>query len=279
MIGMFDSGCGGLTVLGAVTAALPDRSFLYFGDHAHAPYGNRSTEEIHHLSQAAVQRLFDLGCRLVIVACNTAAAHSLRRLQQEWLPRHHRERRVLGVLVPMVEAITGVPWMASEPTAREQAQPHTVAVFATRQTVASNAYPIEIGKRAPELTVVQQACPGLVDLIEAERPQAEIREAVHAYVGALLEKLGGRPPEVAILGCTHYPLVADLFAEALPASVRVLSQPTLVARSLTAYLQRHPDLDGPAAEPAVRFLTSGDAAQVSARSSAFLGRQVVFRRV
>ena len=153
MIGVFDSGYGGLTVLRALVGALPDRTFLYLGDHAAAPYGNRSPDEIVMLTRTAVERLFGSGCRLVVLACNTAAAIALRKLQQEWLPIAYPDHRILGVLVPMVEAITGQSWM-SDPSGARRESPfrpaRTVAVFATRQTVASNAYPGEIGKRAPE---------------------------------------------------------------------------------------------------------------------------------
>jgi len=276
MIGVFDSGHGGLTVLRALTEALPDRSFLYLGDHGNAPYGNRRAEEIHHFTIASVERLFALDCRLVILACNTAAATSLRTLQQEWLPAHYPGRRVLGVLVPTVEAITGVPWMADVPAAHHAGEPRTIAVFATRQTVLSNAYPIEIGKRAPEVRVVQQACPELVGLIEAGAPRGQLREAVQADVAALLGRLGGERPQAVMLGCTHYPLIADLFAAALPPGIEILCQPDLVARSLQAYLARHPEFDAPSAGPALRFVTSGDPDQVSSLATSFFGRPVSF---
>jgi glutamate racemase len=277
MIGIFDSGSGGLTVLRALTDALPERSLIYLGDHAAAPYGDRRPEEIYRLTVTAVQRLFDLGCRLVVLACNTAAASALRRLQQEWLARHYPDRRVLGVLVPMVEAITGVPWMEQPPTLRHDGPTRLVAVFATRRTVDSDAYPIEIGKRAPTVRVVQQACPLLVRLIESAAPRRDIRAAVGDYVGALLDRLEGRIPDVAMLGCTHYPLVADLFAETLPAGVDVLSQPDLVARSLVAYLARHPEFDHREAAPSTHFLTTGQPDPVSRLASAFFGRPVDFQ--
>lgn len=276
MIGLFDSGFGGLTVLRAVAAALPDRQLLYLGDHALAPYGNRSREDIYELTKQAVDRMFGLGCKLVVLACNTAASTSLRRLQQEWLPTSHPDRRILGVLVPMVEVITGVPWMADLPAAQNAAAPRTVAVFATRQTVLSNAYPAEISKRAPEVTVVQQACPQLVSLIESGAPRDQMRLLVKRYVDDLLDKLDGQSPDVVMLGCTHYPLVADLFAEALPPDIKILSQPDLVARSLVAYLGRHPEFDAKAAPAGVRFYTSGDPERVSRLGSTFFGQPVTF---
>ncbi len=279
MIGLFDSGFGGLTVLRAVADALPQRQFLYLGDHAAAPYGNRRRDEILDLTRVAVERLFERGCRLVVLACNTAAATSLRRLQQDWLPMHHADRRILGVLVPMVEAITGVAWMADLKTRPDGKKERLVAVFATQQTVLSNAYPSEIGKRAPEVRVVQQACPQLVSLIEAGAPKSDLRVLVRHYAAALMEKTEGRRPDVVMLGCTHYPLIADLFAEALPHGLEILSQPALVARSLTAYLARHPEFDTLPAPASVQFLTTGDPRRTSVLGSQFFGRPVNFQAI
>lgn len=266
-----------MTVYDALRRAFPQRSFLYLGDHAKAPYGERAPDEIRALTKESVERLFGMGCHLVILACNTASANALRHLQQTWLPQAYPQRRILGVLVPMVEAITGMPWMA-EPEARPAATARTVAVFATSRTVSSNAYPIEIAKRAPEVRVVQQACPRLVDLIETRAPREALRVAVRSYAEAMMAQLEGRRPDAVMLGCTHYPLVADLFAEALPDSVEVLSQPELVARSLAHYLERHPEFDDRNGLP-TRFLTTGDAAHVSAVSSLFLGREALFSQV
>ena len=277
MIGVFDSGHGGLTVLRALTAALPDRSFRYLGDHGNAPYGNRTPEQIYRLTVASVERLFERDCRLVVLACNTAAAIALRRLQQDWLPHSFPDRRVLGVLVPMVEAITGVPWMADLPAARGAGADRVIAVFATRRTVESEAYPREIGKRAPEVTVIQQGCPRLVALIEAGAARQALRSAVASYAEALLSRLSGRRLHAVMLGCTHYPLVADLFAEALPSDVEMLSQPELTARSLAAYLDRHPEFDMQRGSPQVEFLTSGDPARVSRLARSFFGSAAEFR--
>jgi glutamate racemase len=277
MIGVFDSGHGGLTVLQALRDVLPGRGFVYFGDHGAAPYGNRSRDEIYDLTRTATETLFRLGCRLVVLACNTAASTSLRRLQQEWLPRTHPDRRVLGVVVPMVEAVTGVPWMAD--TQAPDTVTRTVAIFATHQTVESNAFPVEIGKRAPGIRVVQQACPRLVDLIEAGAPRARMAAVVDHDVGQLLARMAGTAPDVVLLACTHYPLVYDLFAAALPPGVTILSQPVQVARSLAAYLERHPDLDPPAPAVPPRYLTSGNTALVSGLASRFLGRPMTFEDV
>ncbi|WP_431856188.1 glutamate racemase [Azospirillum sp.] len=276
-IGVFDSGHGGLTVLRALVEAAPARPFVYLGDNGNAPYGPRSDEDIYRLTVAGVEHLFAQGCGLVVVACNTAAAVALRRMQQTWLRGAYPERNVLGVLVPMVEAITRVPWMAEAPLADRLPEPRTVGVFATAGTVRSGSFPREIGKRAPDVTVVQQACPDLVPLIEEGAPDAAIRPAVRRYVAGLMEQLDGRPLDSVVLGCTHYPLVAHLFAEALPPGVEVLSQPALVARSLEHYLERHPEYapTGGAAD-GLRFFTTGDAARVSALAGRFFGSPTPF---
>jgi glutamate racemase len=279
MIGVFDSGHGGLTVLQALERHLPRQQFVYLGDHGHAPYGNRAPDDIYRLTLDAIEGLFRLGCPLVVMACNTAAATGLRRLQQTWLPDRYPNRRVLGVLVPMVEAITGVPWMADIRTGQRRGRTRTVAIFGTRHTVTSGAYLHEIGKRAPEITVVQQACPVLVELIERAAPAPVIARAVRRYTALLMRRLKDVPPDAVILGCTHYPLIADLFAAALPSGVEVLSQPDITARSLAAYLVRHP-VFGRATQPvpaASRFYTTGPAAPVSALASRFYGKPADFK--
>jgi glutamate racemase len=278
MIGVFDSGHGGLTVLRALVDRLPERSFLYYGDHAHIPYGDRTSAEIVTFTRAAVDLLFKRGCRLVILACNTAAAVALRTLQREWLPKHYPRHRILGVLVPTVEAITGVPWLGNV-TGPSASQSQTIAVFATRRTVASNAYSEEIVKRAPATIVLQHACVGLVDMIEQNATRYDLRVAIEGHVAELMEALAGRPLSAVMLGCTHYPLVADLFAAALPRGTDILSQPDLVARSLDAYLQRRPEFDTRDEQREVCFLTSGDAAQAGRFASVYFGREARFQKV
>lgn len=278
MIGVFDSGHGGLTVLRALHRSLPGHDFLYLGDHADAPYGDRTPEEIYQLTLDGVSRLFDRGAGLVILACNTASAVALRRLQQTWLDQAWPGRRVLGVLVPMVEAVTGVPWMADVAASRQAGEARTIGIFATSRTVDSGAYPREIAARAPEVRVVQQACPGLVPLIEADAPRAQVEEAVRRYADGLLTRLDGQAPQAVMLGCTHYPLVADLFTAALPPGVEVLSQPDLTAKSLGAYLQRHPEFDR-VGRGDVGFLTTGDSGRVTDLATRFFGKPARFDRV
>ncbi len=282
MIGVFDSGHGGLTILRALVGRLPERHFLYLGDHAQAPYGDRTPEEIYALTIDNVGRLFAHGCALVLLACNTAAAVALRRLQQDWQPNAFPDRRVLGVLVPTVEAVTKVPWHIKAPPPGPPREAATVAIFATRPTVDSGAYPLEIGFRAPAVRVVQQACPNLVSAIESAAPEAQVCEMVAGYVACMRDANEGAAPDSAILGCTHYPLVARAFAQALPQSVRILGQPEIVADSFADYLDRHPEFAPPPADTApdtaIVFLTTGDPTLASALGSRFFGQEIVFSR-
>jgi glutamate racemase len=277
MIGVFDSGHGGLTVLRALKQRIAGHGFAYLGDHAHAPYGERNPAEIYGLTVANVERLFGLGCRLVLLACNTAAAVALRRLQQDWLPGAYPERRVLGVFVPTIEAVTNVPWQIEGPVPAVLPAARLIGVFATRRTVESGAYPREIARRAPQVRVVQQACPGLVRHIEENAPARAIAPLVEEFVAGLLAQAEDTPPDSVILGCTHYPLVADAFAKALPPRVRLFAQPELVAASLADYLTRHPEFDpAPEVDGTLRFYTTGDAGRASALGSRFFGGEIRF---
>ena len=279
MIGVFDSGHGGLTVLHALTERLPREAFTYLGDHGNAPYGRRPSEEIYTLTLAGIERLFAEGCTLVLLACNTASAIALRRLQQDWLPEVAPERRVLGVFVPMVEALTAVSWRDGKPVPGRMPEDGLVGVFATQRTIHSAAYPFEIGLRAPNLRVVSQACPHLVSAIEEDAPEARLRELVEGYVAEMLRQTEGRPPDAVVLGCTHYPLVAHLFAAALPQGTRLLDQPRIVADSLTDYLDRHPRFAATSEEAGRQvFLTTGDPEKVSAFASRFFGAEIAFEK-
>jgi len=243
MIGVFDSGLGGLTVLRALRQRFPDRSFLYLADHANVPYGNRPAEEVVALTRAAVERLFQSGCRLVLLGCNTATAVAARTLQRDWLPAsgwRERGHNLLGIVAPTVEAATQTPYAVTTPQYPQKNNTDLIAVFATTRTVLSGVYPEEIRKRCPRVEVVQQACPGLAGAIEEARSEEEIRGIVAAGVSGMLQQTGGRPPHRAILGCTHYPLVEHLFRQHLAPFTRLLSQPEVVADSLEDYVARHP---------------------------------------
>ncbi len=278
MIGVFDSGHGGLTVLRSFVDQLPTESFLYFGDHAAAPYGPRSSAEIVDLTRCAVDHLFNQGCRLVILACNTASAVSLRTLQQEWLPKAWPGRRILGVLVPTVEAITNVPWHIKRVPLLAEQRPRTVGIFATQRTVDSNAYVEEVLKRAPSIRILQQACPELAALIEAGADPVVVRPAIAGYVANLRGNLNGDNLEAVILGCTHYPLVAPIFRDMLPADTLLLSQPAVTARGLKAYLHRRPEFRS-TQKSCRKFITTGDPKRVTALARRFFGEEVEFEAV
>ena len=280
MIGVFDSGHGGLTILDALQHRLPRQGFIYLGDHANAPYGQRDPEEIFDLTRQGVASLFGLGCPLVILACNTAAAVALRRLQQDWLPKHFPQQRCLGVLVPMIEAIAQNPWHALAGPGDQARRPETLGVFATPATVTSGAYVHEVAKRAPWLRVHQQPCPDLAGMIEAGAPDAEIAPLIGSHVAAMMARLDGAPLDSVVLGCTHYPLVEHLFRAVLPENTRIVSQPARAADSLTAYLFRHPEMKHFGKLPAeIRAYTSGDASQVTSLASRFFSRHLRFERL
>ncbi|MFC6687584.1 glutamate racemase [Jhaorihella thermophila] len=266
-VGIFDSGLGGLTVLQAAQERLPQVDFLYFGDSAHAPYGVRDADDVFNLTTAAIEKLWDRGCDLVILACNTASAAALRRIQEGGLPPG---KRVLGVFVPLIEALTERQWGDNSPP-REVAVKH-VALFATPATVASRAFQRELAFRAIGVDVEAQACGGVVDAIE-EGDMILAEALVRSHVEALKRKMPD--PEAAILGCTHYPLMEKTFQDALGPEVKVFSQGRIVAESLADYLQRHPDMLG-SGEPG--FLTTGDPARVSDRATQFLRRQITFEK-
>jgi glutamate racemase len=265
-VGVFDSGLGGLTVLGALLDKRPDVPFVYYGDNAHAPYGVRDADDIFRLTCAGVERLWGEGCDLVILACNTASAAALKRMQETWVPS---DKRVLGVFVPLIEALTERQWGDNSPP-REVAVKH-VALFATPATVASRAFQRELAFRAIGVDVEAQPCGGVVDAIE--QGDMLLAEAlVHSHVEALLRRMPR--PEAAVLGCTHYPLVEHAFREALGPSVAVYSQPNLVADSLSDYLTRRPEMIGPGTRPA--YLTTGNPVNVSRKATQFLRREISF---
>lgn len=267
-IGIFDSGLGGLTVYDAVARAMPEVAFVYLGDNAHAPYGVRTADDIYDLTCAGVERLWAEGCDLVVLACNTASAAALRRMQESWVPEG---KRVLGVFVPLIEALTERHWGDNSPP-REVAVKH-VALFATPATVASRAFQRELAFRAVGVDVEAQPCGGVVDAIE-DGDEMLAETLVRAHVEALKRRMP--KPEAAVLGCTHYPLMEAAFQAALGPEVKVFSQANLVAASLRDYLERHPDLHGEVHQSA--FLTTGDPARVSNKATQFLRRKIAFRQ-
>jgi glutamate racemase len=265
-VGIFDSGLGGLTVLDALVKRLPEVPFVYYGDNAHTPYGVREPDDIFNLTTTGVERLWAEGCDLVVLACNTASAAALKRMQETWVPP---EKRVLGVFVPLIEALTERQWGDNSPP-REVAVKH-VALFATPTTVASRAFQRELAFRAIGVDVEAQPCAGVVDAIElGDEILAEA--LVRSHVEALLRRMPR--PEAAVLGCTHYPLVEGAFRAALGPGVKVYSQPGLVAESLADYLTRRPGMQGKG--QVAKFLTTGEPGNVSSKATQFLKRKITF---
>ena len=266
MIGLFDSGHGGLTVFRALVRRFPRIPFVYLGDHRNVPYGNRPSDDIVTLTRMGVDALFRRGCSLVLLGCNTATCVAARTLQKSWLPvSGWAGHNVLGIVAPTVEAATQTPWAAATPQYPQKYNTDTVAVFATTRTVASHAYPEEIRKRCPKVTVVQQTCAELAGAIERGASERALDALVAQGVSALLAQTAGEPPHRAILGCTHFPLVEHLFRGHLPAFTRLLSQPEVVADSLEDYLVRHPRHVGEPAGTgaAMLLLTTGEPAHVN----------------
>lgn len=265
-VGVFDSGLGGLTVHQAIAARMPDLPLVYLGDNAHAPYGVRTADDIYDLTCRGVERLWDEGCDLVILACNTASAAALRRMQESWLPPG---KRVLGVFVPLIESLTERHWGDNSPP-REVEVKH-VALFATPATVASRAFQRELAFRAIGVDVEAQPCGGVVDAIE-DGDEMLAEALVRSHVEALKRRMPH--PQAAILGCTHYPLMEKAFQSALGNGVKVFSQADLVAESLADYLARRPEFRGKGTVS--RCLTTGDPARVSTKATQFLRRQITF---
>ena len=281
-IGVFDSGVGGLTVHRELTRRFPDRDFVYLADQANAPYGGRGGEEIVDLTRAGCERLFEAGANVIVLACNTASAIALRRLQQTWVPearaRHGRPINVLGIIVPTIEAATGLPWTYEGERDRAEGEKkqaiEITGVFSTAATAMSRVYEIEIDKRREDLAVFSEPCPGLAGLIELGAPTEELTVVVNDHVDALRRRIG-RHPDKAILGCTHYEIVADLFAAALPDGTPIIHQPQAVADALDRYFAHHPEY-GLGETGRRDFLTTGTPGPQSDRVSQFWGAPLSF---
>ncbi len=267
-IGIFDSGYGGLTVFRNIADKLPQYDYLYLGDNARSPYGGRSFETVHAYTWQCVQWFFNQGSPLVILACNTASAKALRTIQQLNLPNSaDPSRRVLGVIRPTTEVLGAI------------SRTGKVGIMATKGTVTSRSYPIELEKFWPGVEVYQQACPQLVPLIENnEHHNRGGRYFIDKYTHALMEKNGDI--DTVLLACTHYPIIADVIEEALPAGVKVLSQGALVADSLADYLQRHPELEERISKNGVKkFMTTDDPIDFDNHASLFYGENIQSEQV
>ncbi|MEY4747056.1 MAG: hypothetical protein RLZZ416_105 [Candidatus Parcubacteria bacterium] len=227
-IGMFDSGFGGLSVLREVVKVLPQYDYMYLGDNARTPYGTRSSDLVYEFTKQAVDFLFSRRCDLVILACNTASADALRKIQQEYLPKKYPRKRVLGVIVPALEE------------AIEATKNNRVGVLATEGTVVSKTFPREMKLRAPKIRVFQQAAPLLVPLVEAgERKTPAAKPILENYIRPLLKK----NIDTLILGCTHYGHLEKEIKRIVGKKIRLVSEGPVVARKLNLYLERHPEIE------------------------------------
>jgi glutamate racemase len=279
MIGVFDSGFGGLTVLDSLLKALPKYDYLFLADSARAPYGARSLDVIYEFTLESVEWLFDEGCTLVLLACNTASTRALRNLQQLHLPKHRSDRRVLGVVRPSVEALAGLPPGAVPGRTHPSPATGVVAVLGTESTIVSDSYGIELRKLAPHLELIQQACPLWVPLVEAgelDGPGTEwfLRRSLEPVLDS------GRRPQRILLGCTHYPLLLPAIRRLVPTEVEILAQGEIVASRLGAWLERHPEQEARLGRSGLRrFVTTDDAAWFSARGEKLLGRPLTAERI
>ncbi len=257
-IGVFDSGYGGLTVLSRIRKLLPEYDYIYLGDNARTPYGTRSFEVVYEFTLQAVNRLFEMGCHLVILACNTASAKALRSIQQNDLPGIDPSRRVLGVIRPTAECIGHIT------------HSRHVGVLATAGTIKSESYPLEVCKLYPDITLTGEACPLWVPLVENnefDKPGADY------FVRQHIDSLMSKDPliDAVILGCTHYPLLYDKIRFYMPQHVTIVPQGDYVAASLKDYLHRHPEMDARCLKNGTcRFCTTESVDKFCESASVFL---------
>ena len=260
-IGVFDSGYGGLTILNKIREQLPEYDYIYLGDNARTPYGTRSFEVVYDFTLQAVEKLFELGCPLVILACNTASAKALRSIQQVNLPQMDGTRRVLGVIRPTAECIGDIT------------QSRHVGILATSGTIKSESYLMEIHKLFPDIIVTGEACPMWVPLVENDEFESEGADYfVRQHINRLLEK----DPliDTLVLGCTHYPLLIKKIKQFAPPHIRVIAQGEYVAKSLEDYLQRHPEMDIRCTKNgSCRFYTTESESKFQESASIFLQQE------
>lgn len=260
-IGVFDSGYGGLTILEKIREKMPEYDYIYLGDNARTPYGTRSFEVVYEFTLQAVEKLFHLGCPLVILACNTASAKALRTIQQINLPVIDPNRRVLGVIRPTAECIG------------QLTQTRHVGILATTGTIKSDSYKLEVNKLYPDVTVMGEACPMWVPLVENNEFDSKGADYfVQKHINQLLEK----DPDIdtLILGCTHYPLLIKKIREFTPSHIQIVPQGEYVANSLQDYFMRHPEMDERCTKNGTcRFLTTESTAKFEESASIFLQQE------
>lgn len=266
-IGVFDSGYGGLTILDKIREVLPEYDYIYLGDNARAPYGTRSFEVVYEFTRQAVNKLFDMGCHLVILACNTASAKALRSIQMNDLPGIDPARRVLGVIRPTVECVG------------EISKNQHIGVLATAGTIKSESYPLEIHKLFPEIQVSGTACPMWVSLVENNESQDEGADYfIRKYINQLLSK----DPQIdtVILGCTHFPILLPKIRQYIPEHISVIAQGEYVAESLKDYLKRHPEMNAKCTKNGnCQFYTTEAEEKFSESASTFLKQQINVKHI
>lgn len=266
-IGIFDSGYGGLTIFEKIQEKLPQYDYLYLGDNARAPYGNRSFDVVYDFTLQAVKKLFEQGCHLVILACNTASAKALRSIQQKDLPTLAPNKRVLGVIRPSTE------------TVGQMSQSKVIGILATEGTIRSNSYVIELQKFSPECTIVQHACPLWVPLVENDEYHSEEGKSfIRKDVETLLEM--NPNIDTIVLGCTHYPVLKKYIESIVPDGVQVIAQGEIIAEKLVDYLIRHPEIAEKCSKNGqVQFLTTEKASLFDETASRILRKQIQSKSV
>lgn len=266
-IGVFDSGYGGLTILDKIREVLPEYDYIYLGDNARAPYGTRSFEVVYEFTRQAVSKLFDMGCHLVILACNTASAKALRSIQMNDLPNIDPARRVLGVIRPTVECIGNIT------------QNQHIGILATAGTVKSESYPLEIHKLFPDIRVSGVACPMWVSLVENNESQ---NEGTDYFIRKYIDQLLTKDPQIdtVILGCTHFPILLPKIRQYIPEHISVISQGEYVAQSLKDYLRRHPEMDAKCTKNGnCSFYTTEAEEKFTESASIFLQQQIRVKHI
>ena len=266
-IGVFDSGYGGLTILDKIREVLPEYDYIYLGDNERAPYGTRSFEVVYEFTRQAVNKLFDMGCHLVILACNTASAKALRSIQMNDLPQIDPARRVLGVIRPTVECVG------------EISKNQHIGVLATAGTIKSESYPLEIHKLFPEIQVSGTACPMWVSLVENNESQDE---GADYFIRKYIDQLLSKDPQIdtVILGCTHFPILLPKIRQYIPDHISVIAQGEYVAESLKDYLKRHPEMDAKCTKNGnCQFYTTEAEEKFSESASTFLKQQISVKHI
>jgi len=266
-IGIFDSGYGGLTILEKIREFMPQYDYIYLGDNARTPYGTRSFDVVYEYTKQSVKKLFEMGCPLVILACNTASAKALKTIQQKDLPGWNPENRVLGVIRPTVEAIGGIT------------KTRHIGILGTAGTIQSKSYPIEIKKINPDIVVSGEACPLWVPLVENSEYNSE---GADYFVKKYLSELLGKDKEIdtIILGCTHYPLLLPKIRQFSPKEMHIISQGEIVAASLQNYLSRHPEMEERITQNGnCKFFTTESVARFKKSANIFLHTEVEVERI